>query len=297
VAGLGVEHLRFTAEEIGALLRGLGRVDLTEAQIQTLAVRSEGWITGVLLAAQASWTGTTGDILQLSGASGGVFDYMAAELLGRQPPEVQRFLEGSALFDEMTPPLCDALLEIDNSAELLRRLSEENLFTFPLDAEGTWYQYHQLFREFLTTKLEADEPDVYRRLCLRQAELLAHRGNWSRAIDSYIAGRAYAEAADAIEIVAQETFDAGQWDTLRSWIDSLPDDVLARQPRLLIFRARIYAETGALSEAAPLLERAHRVYRERGDAVGAARALIQTAILQRLRGRLRDAILLCRQAL
>lgn len=297
VVGLGVEHLRFTAEEIGALLRSLGRPDLSEAQIETLAERSEGWITGVLLAAQASWTGTTHDILQLTGATGGVFDFMAEEILGRQSPEVQRFLKGSALYNEMTPPLCDALLEITNSADLLRRLSEENLFTFPLDAEGTWYQYHQLFREFLVTKLERDAPDEYRRLCLRQAELLAHRGNWQRAIDGYIAARAYGEAADAIEIVAQETFDAGNWDALRTWIDALPEEILAAHPRLLVFRARLHVETGAFGEASPLLERAYDVYRERREPLGAARALIQTATVQRLRGRLRDAIHTSHEAL
>ncbi len=297
VVGLGVEHLRFTADEIGALLRSLGRLDLSEAQIATLAERSEGWITGVLLAAQASWSGATHDILQLTGATGGVFDFMAEEILGRQPPELQRFLKGSALYNAMTPPLCDALLEITNSADLLRRLSEENLFTFPLDAEGTWYQYHQLFREFLVTKLEQDDPDAYRQLCLRQAELLAHRGNWQRAIDGYIAARAHGEAADAIEIVAQETFDAGNWDALRSWIDALPGEILAAHPRLLVFRAKLHVETGALYEAAPLLERAYSVYHERGDSLGAARALIQTATLQRLRGRLRDAIQTSREAL
>lgn len=297
VVGLGVEHLRFTGDEIGALLRSLGRLDLSEEQIATLAERSEGWITGVLLAAQASWTGTTHDILQITGATGGVFEFMAAEILGRQPPELQRFLKGSALFGEMTPPLCDALLEITNSADLLRRLSEENLFTFPLDAEGTWYQYHQLFREFLVTKLEQDDPDAYRRLCLRQAELLANRGNWQRAIDGYIAARAHGEAADAIEIVAQETFDAGNWDALRAWIDALPEEILGAHPRLLIFRARLHVETGGFYEAAPLLERAFNVYRERGEPLGAARALIQMATLQRLRGRLRDAIETSREAL
>ena len=297
VAGLGVEHLRFTAEEIRALLCSLGRLDLTEAQITALAERSEGWITGVLLAAQGGWTGAAQDIVQLSGASGGVFDYMAEEILGRQAPEVQRFLLGSALLNEMTPPVCDALLEIDNSADLLRRLSEQGMFTFPLDAEGAWYQYHQLFREFLVTKLEHDDPSEYRRLCLRQAGLMANRGNWQRAIDGYLAAHAYQEAADTIEIVAHEAFDAGHWDALKGWIDHLPEEVLEQHPRLLVYRARIHTETGALGEAAPLLERAYAVYRAREDALGAARTLVQTATLQRFRGRLRDAIQMSRQAL
>jgi ATP/maltotriose-dependent transcriptional regulator MalT/DNA-binding SARP family transcriptional activator len=297
IVGLGVEHLRFTTEEIGELLRSLGKVELGSEQMCTLAERSEGWITGILLAAQASWTGTIQDILQISGAKGAVFDYMAEEVLARQPAEVQRFLLGSALLSEMTPPLCDALLNINNSVQLLSDLSAQNLFTYPLDAEGTWYQYHQLFREFLVAKSERDDPEGHRRLRLRQAEIMAHRGHWDRAVESFLAAQAFDQAADALEVIVKDTFDAGHWETLKAWIDALPEADLAHHPRLLLFRAKIHTETGNLGQAAALLGRSYQAYLDRGDSVGAARALMQSAIVQRFRGRLRDAMQTCRKAL
>ena len=81
VQGLGAEHLRFTTDEISQVLAKLGRKDLSEGQIRLLAERSEGWITGVLLAAQTDWTGTAHDIMSLSGESPGVFEFMATEIL------------------------------------------------------------------------------------------------------------------------------------------------------------------------------------------------------------------------
>ncbi len=297
VVGLGVADLRFTPEEIHALLRGRSQHELSEEQIRVLAERSEGWITGILLAAQSLWAGVTGDILRLTGASGGVFDYMAEEVLARQPLERQRFLLESALFTEMTPPLCDALLGINNSAQLLRDLAELSLFTFPLDAEGQWYQYHQLFREFLVAKFERDEPQRYRALRLKQAELLAHRGDWARSIESYLAAQAYREAADTVEIVAQETFDSGKWELLASWCDALPVAELERHPRLLLFRAKVHIETGQLVQATELLDRSRAAYLQQQDRVGAGRALVQSAIVQRLQGRPREAIATCNAAL
>ncbi|MHB1294288.1 MAG: tetratricopeptide repeat protein [Anaerolineae bacterium] len=297
VAGLGVEHLRFTPDEIRELLATMGRADLTPDQVDTLAERTEGWITGILLAAQTNWTGALHDILQVSGASGGVFDYMAEEIMGRQPDETQRFLMGSALFREMTPPLCDALLEINNSAQLLRELSEQNLFTMPLDAEGTWYQYHQLFREFLVSKLEQDEPDQHRRLCIRQAEIMSHQGRWDSAVESYLSARVYDQAADTIEVVAPDIFDSGRREVLRGWIDALPAAELAQHPRLLLFRGKIYTESGEMNQATALLARAHESYLTLGDRLGAARALVQSAVVQRLRGRLSEAISICQAAL
>jgi LuxR family maltose regulon positive regulatory protein len=297
VVGLGVEHLRFTAEEIYALLHDLSNMDLTPEQACTLAERSEGWITGILLAAQTGWTGATQGILQISGASGGVFDYMAEEVLGRQPPHMQRFLLGSALFQEMTPPLCDALLGISNAAELLRQLSTQNLFTFALDAEGVWYQYHQLFRQFLLAKYARDDPQGYRQLCLKQAEIMTHRGHLGQAIDSYLQAQAFQQAADALEALCQDTFDAGNWEGLRQWIDALPEAELERRPRLLLFRAKIFSETGNLARAADLLERSYQAYMQREDILGAARALVQIAVVQRFRVRLREAIASCQQVL
>ena len=296
IVGLGVNHLRFTEGEIRELLPRLGWLDLSPEQISFLAERSEGWVTGILLAAQANLTGTLQDILQLSGTMEGVFNYLAQEVLGRQSPETQRFLLGSALFSQMSPPLCDALLDIDDSAQMLRWLYEQSLFTFRLDSEGNWYHYHQLFREFLVAKLEEDS-ERYRLLCLRQAQVMAHQGNWAQAIHSYLSAQAFDQAADAIEIIAQETFDSGDRELLRSWIDALPGTLLSQHPRLLLSRAKVHAEVGEWEDADAVFHHAYRSYMARHDDLGAARALAQLSTVQRLRERLDDAIRTCHQVL
>lgn len=297
VVGLGVEDLRFTADEIRDVLAKLGYTDLSAEQVETLATRTEGWITGILLAAQADRSGATRSLLEISGASAGVFDYMADEILRRQPPELQRFLMGSALLTEMSPALCNALLGIDDSAQILRDLSDRNLFTIALDAEGAWYQYHQIFREFLTAKLERDDPDGYRALCLKQAHIMAHRGDWQSATESYLLADAHDQAAEALEIIVQDLYDAGEWEALRTTIDRLPQPVLGEHPRLLLFRAKVHSEAGELSPAASLLAQSYRVYLDRHDDVGAARALVQTATVQRFRGQPQEAIATSQHAL
>ena len=135
VAGVGVEDLTFTTDEIRDVLAELGRTDLSSEEVQLLAERSEGWITAILLAAHA--TGLTQDVTKITASSGGLFQYLADEVLGRQPEAVQSFLLGSALLPELTPPLCDALLDISSSAQTLAGLTDGNLFTWPLDTAGT----------------------------------------------------------------------------------------------------------------------------------------------------------------
>ncbi len=50
---------------------------------------------------------------------------------------------------EMTAPLCDAILETDNSSEVLRELERTNSFVIALDDHSRWYRYHTLFAELL----------------------------------------------------------------------------------------------------------------------------------------------------
>ena len=297
VVGLGVEELRFLPAEIARVLGILGYENLDAEQVEALAHRTEGWITGILLAAQASRAGATGNLLEMAAANAGVFDYLATEILARQPPEVQRFLTGSALFAEMNPALCNALLGITNAGQILRELAEQNLFTIPLDAEGAWYQYHQIFREFLVARFEHEDPEGYRALSLKRARLMAQRGEWRTAVEGYVQAHAYPQAAEALAIIAPESFGSGQWEQLKAWIDALPPAVLAEHPALTLFRAKLHTEAGELPESAALLEQCRRAFLARGDEVGAARTLTQVAVVQRYRGRLQEAIATSREAL
>ncbi|NLT74414.1 MAG: tetratricopeptide repeat protein [Chloroflexi bacterium] len=297
IVGLGVRQLKFTRDEISQVLALRGMTEMTDEQLDALALRSEGWITAILLAAQTRWTDTIRSILELSGTLDNVFGYLAREVLTAQPQHVQSFLLGSSVLQEMSPPLCDALLQIDDSAQILRSLSEQGLFTSEISNASGWYQYHQLFREFLLTRLEEEMPALYRDLCLREARLMANQGHWAWAIDGYIAAGAFEDAAGAIEIIAQDYFDAGQGAAIKEWIDSLPPHVLDEHPRLMLFRARVSTELGEYAEAEQMLEPAYRLYVERGSEIGAARVLIQWAIVQRLQERYQDAVDSCHTVL
>jgi len=294
IVGLGVRQLKFTRAEIEQVLTLRGMTGLEPQQLDALAMRSEGWITAILLAAQARWTETIRDILELSGSLDNIFAYLAREVLSRQPPDVQHFLLASSVLEEMSPPLCDALLGIDDSARILRSLAEQGLFTFEISSASGWYQYHQLFREFLRASLENEQPALYRDLCLREARLMANQGHWPWAIDSYVAAGAFEDAAGAVEIIAQDYYDSGRSDDLQRWIDALPANVLDEHPRLMRFRAMISTELGRYAEAEEMLVPAYQAYVDRDSKVGMARVLVQMAIVQRLQERYLEAIESCK---
>jgi len=61
IAGFGTTELCFTSQEIRALFANMGQLDLSEEEIETIAQRTEGWVTGIILTAQTSLSSTVRD--------------------------------------------------------------------------------------------------------------------------------------------------------------------------------------------------------------------------------------------
>ena len=100
-----------------------------------------------------------------------IIDYLVEEVLSRRPTAIRDFLCRTSILERLSAPLCNSILEISNSQQILKELEETNLFLIPLDAERRWYRYHHLFREFLG-------------LCLRERQFEEVPGLHRRAAET-----------------------------------------------------------------------------------------------------------------
>jgi LuxR family maltose regulon positive regulatory protein len=295
--GLGTAELKFTAEEIKTLLKQAYNVEIPDEEAQELARESEGWITGILLTTHTMWQGMVSSMVQARGAGGQMYDYLADSVLGEQPPEIQRFLKDSSILREMSPALCDTLLDSHHSLEMLRLIERRNLFVSRLEGDELWYRYHHLFQKFLQEKLRMEEPERFSTLHRRAAEVLQRVGNHDEAIRHYMEAGAYIETAEVVQQVAEETLKAGRWETLIGWIDSLPDEITRSNPELPWFRARVYTEMGQLGKALTSFDLAHIGFQGRDDQVGIDRVLVNKSVALRLAGRVEEAIKDCQSVI
>jgi len=291
--GLGTAELGFTAAEIQTLLKQAHHLNIPDEQAEELARESEGWITGILLTTHTIWQGLVRSMVQARGAGGQMYDYLADNVLGQQPPEIQRFLKDSSILREMSPTLCDTLLDSHHSLEILRVIEKRNLFISRLEGDELWYRYHHLFQKFLQDKLRLEEPERFNALHCQAAEVLQGMGNHEGAIRHYMEAGSYVGAAEAIQQVAEATFKAGRWETLSGWIDSLPDEIVRSNPELPWLRARVYTEVGQLSQALTSFDTARAEFEREGDKAGVSRVLVRKAIALRLAGRVEEAIKDC----
>ncbi len=297
IAGLSMNDLRFTPEEISALMRHNDRPAPSDEEIVQLADHSEGWITGILLTTQSMWQGLMQDLVRIHGARSYVFNYLADEVLAHQPPELRRFLLDSSILDQLDPETCNQLLGIEDAEAVLREIERRNLFIVRLEGTGTWYRYHHLFQEFLQSRLVESGTTSWPELNRRAATLFEERAAWHQAIGHYLKAQAFEETARVVEGIAKETFEAGHWTTLAKWIDALPTGLLNLHPDLLVYRAMALDETGDRARAVETYLLALEIYEQQGNTTGMANALIKQASCWRTQGRFQEAIQNCRRAL
>jgi ATP/maltotriose-dependent transcriptional regulator MalT len=132
--------LRFSTGEVATFLKQVVRLPISSEDVRALELRTEGWITGLQLAAVAM-SGLrrreqiTGFVHHFSGSHRYVIDYLVDEVLDQQAPLTQDFLLQTSILNRMTAPLCNAVTSRQEDRAILERLEAENLFLIPLDGE------------------------------------------------------------------------------------------------------------------------------------------------------------------
>jgi LuxR family maltose regulon positive regulatory protein len=260
---LRAADLRFTAAEAREFLNRVMGLDLTVADVQALDQRTEGWIAGLQLAALSLRAipgrgDIDGFIEAFTGSNRFVIDYLADEVLARQPTQVRDFLIHTAVLDRLTGPLCDAVTGRADGTRTLADLERGNLFLVPLDDHRTWYRYHHLFADVLHARLLADQPDLVPTLHRRAGDWYAAHDLVADAVRHAIAAQDFARAAYLIEEALPQMRRARQDSLLLAWIRSLPEPVVRRSPVLCILSVWSLTMSGDLDAAEARLDDAER---------------------------------------
>jgi LuxR family maltose regulon positive regulatory protein len=254
LAEIRAGDLRFTEDETRELLAG-STISLSDEGVAALHQRTEGWAAGLRLAV-ISLSGHLEPerfVAEFSGTDRAIGEYLMAEMLERQPSEVQRMLLRTSLVDRMNGELADLLTDRSGSEQMLLALEEANAFVVSLDAQRTWFRYHHLLADFLRLELRrtsaAEVADLHR----RAARWFADRGNVVEAVRHMIAA---GDWPDAARLVADNSFKwvlDGQAGTIHAVLQAFPDGASVDHPDLALAHAAAELNQGRTQEAAAQL--------------------------------------------
>ena len=255
VREISTTDLRFNLEEVNSVLES----KFQGVELKRLWDRTEGWpiackIINVLLRNKLfnakhldTFSGRTTDLAVY------ITEQVFASLAGRE----QKFLMYTAITNRFTGDLANVLCADIDCWGILETIEREDLFLVPLDTEGKWYRYHQLFREYLHEQLRRNEGAEITRLHLKAAEWLFDNGHVPEAIEHAIKGndmRLVAEMVDSLggwRLVYQDKLD---W--MMSILDRLEKPILEEFPRLFMAELLLLVKRGKPRDA---LQRANEM--------------------------------------
>jgi LuxR family maltose regulon positive regulatory protein len=241
--------LRFSGYETRELLDASG-ITLSEAGAALLHQRTEGWAAGLRLAAisLAGHPDPERFVAEFSGSDRTVAEYLLAEMLDRQSPDVQDLLLRTSLLDRVNGELADLLTGRPGSDGILLDLADANAFVESLDPERAWFRYHHLFADFLRLELRRQLPEQVPVLHRRAAGWFTVQGQVAEAVRHT---QAAGDWADAARLLADDSFSLtldGQAQTIQALVRAFPQG--ADYPELALVRAMGDVAQGRLDEAA-----------------------------------------------
>lgn len=255
---LRATDLRFTDDEATAYLNGAMALGLSTAAIETLEARTEGWIAALQLAALSmdGRADMAAFIESFAGDDRYVVDYLADEVLARQPADVRAFLLQTSILDRLSVPLCDAVTGRADGRVMLERIERGNLFVIALDDQRRWYRYHHLFADVLRTRLLHDDAGALPTLHRRASDWYEEHGDRPAAIQHALVGGDAERAATLVELALPHTRTGRSERTLRRWLEALPPEVVAQRPVLGLALAGARMQTGEITHVPELLDAA-----------------------------------------
>ncbi len=278
---LGWEDLKFTEKETAGFVCLYAGKDLSRQTVHTLCTRTTGWAAGLALMmdhikhSQVPLDEAK-NALSLTEweAQKTIFSYFEGEIFGRLDDKMQEFLLTSAFLPRMTLKTVEQLTGAKDAGRLLTKLVRSSSFISRYYARETFYQYHDLFLEFLRAKAKALwNANTVDSMRINAAKALSDTGQTEDAIVLYLQAGDWARATRLVTGKAPGLFDSGRFRTLEAWLIGLPADVLKRDPRLLYW----LGASRMLSDPADSLQSLHKAYRmfkEDRDRAGMYDALV-----------------------
>ena len=270
VLELSEHELALSEAETGRLLELVGNTADAD-EISRLHRRMEGWIAGLIMAGRSGATQTA------PGEGVAHFEYLAEEVLGRQSPEIQRFLLDTAMLERFTPEVAEAVTGRADAAELARRLVADHLFTVRLEtgSDGETYRYHHLFQAFLRQRRAAGEPEALRGVHARAAVAWMAAGQLADAVPHFLAAGNPQAAVQALEPVAEGMLNTPEAESLAGWLDQMPQELWAERPQLVLAHASLLLTRGEHEASFDAFERAIDQLLAAGELERAAAAFLR----------------------
>ena len=232
VAELRTDDLRFDTDETARLFAETYGRPLEPDVLADLSARTEGWAASLQLVQAAlrdrSPTEIRRIVRNLTGADRELYDYLAEEVVGDLPEELQLFLMRTSILQAVTPEL--AALVTDLALDRIRRLMTQAERLGLLSRRGQTnrdsLRYHPLVRDFLEARLSrAMNPPETVEALHRRVAASADGKDWRLASHHYLAAGDVESVARVIDESIEDILAKGDTVAAEAYLTGMPEEL------------------------------------------------------------------------
>ena len=253
--------LSFSANDISVLFNKKLKIKLSEKDTCSLETKTEGWIAGLLLTA-LSMQGRE-DISEfieaLKGDNRYIMDYLIEEVLKIQSDDINEFLLKTSILEQISAPLCNAVLGRNDSQLILEKLEKNNMFVFPLDEERQWYRYHHLFAYLLKQRLLLKDKSTIEELHNKACEWFDQNNMHDLAIEHALEINNYEKSIKILGEIVESMWENGLHAAILKYGDVLPDELIKKNPDFCLYYSWILITAGQIQKAEPFLVSSEKI--------------------------------------
>jgi len=253
--------LSFSANDISILFNKKLKLGLSIEDVISLETKTEGWVAGLQLTA-LSMQGRediSKFIQDLKGDNRYIMDYLMEEVLKIQSEDIVEFLLETSILEQMSAPLCNTVLNRNDSQLILETLEKNNMFVIPLDEERTWYRYHHLFADLLKQKLLQKETSIVKAIHNKACSWFEENSMNELAVEHAFEINNYEKGIQILGGIVKRMWETGQHSAILKYGNLLPDELIKRNPEICLYYSWILISTGQIEEAEPFLVSAEKI--------------------------------------
>ncbi|MBI3815211.1 MAG: hypothetical protein HY279_12215 [Nitrospinae bacterium] len=262
------DELRLTFEEMNGIVRLRGAKERRKGAIRDLYNKTDGWAAGLTLMLESEKTEEFEMGFLSKSSPYAVFDYFAGEILGKTDKETRGFLLKTALLPSMTPDMAERLTGIKQAGRIISDLIHRNYFVTKHIHREPVYHYHQLFREFLLARArDFFKPTHLLKIKRTAASILIDANQYEDAFRLLREVCDWDGAARLILKHAPLLMAQGRGVTLKEWLDTLPEKIIANNP-YLIYWSGVCQLPFNPADSLTCFEKALQLFRKHNDSAG-----------------------------
>lgn len=190
------EELKFSEEESEAFIKNTLKVNFDNEFINKINKLSEGWVGGLQLIALAS---NNKNISKVNIVNKYMVEYLSKEILTALTEEERNFLINTSILSYFDEKICNKLLNISDSGEIINALLDKNLFLINIDEDKKIYRYHNIFSEFLKHELMKNDKKTIEVIHIKAGEIFEELYDLEESLNHFLAIGKYERSLKIIE--------------------------------------------------------------------------------------------------